>query len=84
MFEITPTEWMGYAASLGVLSSFFMKEMTTLRIVNIIGCSFFIIYGLMMPSLRIALPIIITNVAIVLVNTYYLLLTVRKKKTTQK
>ena len=63
------TDIVGYFASAFVLLSFVMKEMTKLRIVNIIGCSFFIAYGFMMPSW----PVVITNVAIVCVNVFYLM-----------
>ncbi len=62
-------EIIGYLASAFVLLSFVMKEMTKLRIVNIVGCSFFIAYGILIPSW----PIIITNVAIVCVNAFYLI-----------
>lgn len=66
---ITITEWIGYAASLGVLISFLMKEIKVLRIVNSIGCALFVVYGFMLGSI----PIIITNVAILVVNAYYLI-----------
>ncbi|MEL4308032.1 YgjV family protein [Joostella sp. CR20] len=69
-FDTSLTELIGYAASLGVLLSFFMKEISRLRIVNSIGCFFFVIYGIMLPSI----PIIITNAAILGVNFYYLLI----------
>jgi hypothetical protein len=69
-------EIVGYLASAFVLLSFVMKEMTKLRIVNIIGCSFFIIYGALIPSW----PIIITNVAIVCVNVFYLSKTIKPSK----
>lgn len=64
------TELVGYLASLGVLISFLMKEMKMLRAVNIIGCSLFIVYGIL---LEYSFPVIITNVSIVLINIYYLL-----------
>lgn len=64
------TEYIGYLASLFVLLSFVMKKMVALRMVNIIGCGFFIVYGFMLPS--ISWPIVITNVAIVCVNAFYL------------
>ncbi|MEN9302359.1 MAG: hypothetical protein RL264_788 [Bacteroidota bacterium] len=67
--EISTTELIGYAASLFVLLSFLMKKITVLRVVNSVGCTFFIIYGLMIPSY----PIVFTNAAIVLVNAYYLI-----------
>lgn len=66
---IPGTEWVGYAASLGVLISFLMKDIRVLRIVNSIGCALFVAYGFLLGSI----PIIVTNVAILLVNAYYLL-----------
>jgi hypothetical protein len=66
--EFTTTEILGYLASFIVLLSFLMKDMKTLRRLNIVGCGIFIIYGLMLPSI----PVIITNGAIVLINIYYL------------
>ena len=55
-----------------VLLSFTMKDVKKLRLVNMSGCILFIIYGFLMPSFRIGLPIIIANVAILIVNIYYL------------
>ncbi len=63
------TEYIGYLASLLVLVSFLMKNMTYLRLVNTLGCLVFIAYGALLPSI----PIIITNAAIVIINSYYLL-----------
>lgn len=64
------TEIIGYLASLGVLTSFLLKDITKLRLVNMVGCLLFIIYGFM---LNISWPIIITNGSIILVNAYHLL-----------
>jgi uncharacterized protein with PQ loop repeat len=66
---ISNTEIVGYLASLLVLISFLMKEMKTLRIVNTIGCAFFVTYGFL---LNVSVPIIITNAAIIGINIYYL------------
>jgi hypothetical protein len=66
---ISVTEWAGYLASLFVLMSFLMKNIVTLRYVNSIGCLFFVAYGILLAT---SWPIIITNVAIVCVNFYYL------------
>jgi hypothetical protein len=66
-------EYVGYAASFFVLLSFLMKRMLQLRLVNIVGCLFFIAYGFLLPD--ISWPIIITNAAIVSVNLFYLLRT---------
>lgn len=62
------TEYIGYIASAIVLLSFLMRKMIYLRIVNTIGCAFFILYGILLGSI----PVIITNVAIVIINIYYL------------
>lgn len=63
------TEWIGYLASLGVLVSFLMSNMKTLRIISIIGCALFVTYGLLINSM----PIVVTNGTIILINLYHLL-----------
>ncbi len=63
------TEYIGYLASLLVLVSFLMKNMVRLRWLNTLGCMVFIAYGLLLQSI----PIIITNAAIVVINSFYLL-----------
>ncbi|HCQ29442.1 MAG TPA: uroporphyrinogen decarboxylase [Flavobacteriales bacterium] len=63
------TEIIGYIASAGVLISFLMKDIKTLRLVNSIGCSLFIVYGILLGW---SWPIIITNAAILGINAYYL------------
>jgi uncharacterized protein with PQ loop repeat len=45
-----------------------MKDVKKLRVINSIGCALFVIFGLMIKGY----PIVITNVAIVLINFYYL------------
>ena len=64
------TPIIGYLASAIVLLSFVMKDIRTLRWVNIVGCGLFIVWGILIQEI----PVIITNVGIVLVNLYYLLL----------
>ena len=72
---ISYIEWIGYAASLFVLLSFLMRNIVTLRYVNSIGCLFFVAYGILLDSW----PVIITNVAIVFVNAYYLFIKPKKE-----
>jgi hypothetical protein len=48
-----------------------MKDVKKLRLVNMVGCLLFVIYGFMMPTIRVGLPIIITNAAIMGINMYY-------------
>jgi len=69
MDYFSSTEIIGYLASLAVLSSFLMKNIRTLRIVNTIACTIFIIYGVLLAY---SIPIILTNAAIVIINLYYL------------
>ncbi|MGV1013261.1 MAG: uroporphyrinogen decarboxylase [Flavobacterium sp.] len=69
MFDISFTEWIGYAASLVLMISFLMKNIITLRIINSIGALLFVAYGIM---LAISWPIIISNTFILGVNAYYL------------
>ncbi len=71
---ISLTEWIGYLASFFVLLSFLMRNIITLRYVNSVGCLFFVGYGVLLESW----PVIITNVAIVGVNVYYLFINKRE------
>ena len=64
------TEWVGYIAMTVLLISFMMKNVIKLRIINSVGCLFFVIYGVMISQY----PIVVTNLAIILINLYYLLL----------
>jgi len=74
LLGITGTEYVGYLASIMVLLSFTMKDVVKLRLVNMIGCFLFVVYGFLMPSLRVGLPVIIANGAIFLVNFYFAVL----------
>ena len=70
LLGIELTEWVGYLAMTVLLISFTMKNVTKLRIINSVVCFFFVIYGLLISQY----PIVITNVAIILINFYYLTL----------
>jgi len=61
-------EYIGYLATAFVLLSFMMRNIVTLRIVSIIGCALFLLYGF----LKLDVPIIITNSAIIVINVLYL------------
>ena len=63
------TEWIGYIAMATLLVSFMMKDVSKLRIINSIGCAFFIVYGVM---LDVSWPIVVNNAAIICINFYYL------------
>ncbi|MGB0933875.1 MAG: YgjV family protein [Lishizhenia sp.] len=71
--EINATEIIGYLGSLLILVAFTMSDIKRLRYLNSIGCALFVVYGIFLGSI----PIVLTNVAILFVNFYYLFL---KKK----
>jgi len=64
---------LGYIATIVILISFTTTNMRTLRILNIVGCVLFGIYGIILN----AVPVMIINSSVILINLYYLLL---KKK----
>ncbi|GAK89998.1 hypothetical protein JCM19297_620 [Nonlabens ulvanivorans] len=66
--DITFTEFIGYAASAVLLFSFTRKDLKKLRWFNSLGCLLFVIYGFMLDSI----PVLITNLAIIAINAYYL------------
>mgnify|MGYP000609556551 CR=1 FL=1 len=70
-FGIEIAEWVGYIATLVLLTSFTMKRLKSLRIINSIACLLFVVYGIMLSN---AWPIIISNAAIFTINFYYLFL----------
>ena len=64
-------EWIGYAASAGIVGSFLVhNNIRLLRTINAIGCILFVIYGYWINSW----PVILPNVFIFLVQIYYLFL----------
>lgn len=69
ILDISITEWVGYVAMLALLISFMMKDLKKLRIINSVGCGLFVVYGFMLAT---SWPIVITNVAIICINIYYL------------
>lgn len=61
-------EIVGYVASVLVLISLMMSSVLKLRLINLAGALFFVIYGVLIR----AYPIMVVNFAIILVNLYYL------------
>ncbi len=74
---ISSTEWIGHMASVVVLSSFLMKDMLKLRIVNMSGAIIFLAYGILIHSW----PVITTNSVIFFIHVYYLLIKKGKSPT---
>jgi len=69
--SVNTAEWVGYIATAVLLTSFAMKQLRTLRIVNSVACLLFVGYGVLLTN---AWPIIISNAAIFVINIYYLFL----------
>ena len=69
----------GYLAMGFVLLSFMMKSVKNLRIINTIGCCLFIVHGFLLIPVN--WPIVATNIAIVVINIYYLYFVKNNKNT---
>lgn len=68
MFNVSWIEYVGYAASILIGISMFMKNIVKLRFINLIGCILFTIYGFIIN----AYPVAIVNLVIAFTNIYYL------------
>lgn len=68
MFELTPTALIGYLASALVVTSLTMTSVVRLRFFSLLGSITFLVYGLLLASA----PIVITNVAIMVINVWFL------------
>ncbi len=61
--------YVGYAASFFVVLSFILKDLRKVRVVNLIGCILFVIYGVFSSMLW---PIIIPNAILCVIQLYHL------------
>ncbi|SMP04282.1 uroporphyrinogen decarboxylase [Chryseobacterium profundimaris] len=68
--------YIGYSASLFIVLSFILKDVRKIRVVNMIGCICFVIYGIFNGMLW---PVIIPNGLICFIQIYYLLFDKNKK-----
>ena len=68
MFELSPTEIIGYVASLLVVVSLAMTSVVRLRTISLVGSVAFVVYGVLISSV----PILITNAAIAVLNVWFL------------
>lgn len=68
-------ETIGYFASAFVGMSFLMTNMKRLRYVNLIGCSLFVVYGVLLN----AIPVAAMNLFCCFVNIYYIFKLERQK-----
>lgn len=62
-------EWLGYIASLLILTSLLMSSIIKLRWINLVGCILFATYGFLIGSL----PVGLSNTAMAFINIYYLI-----------
>jgi len=63
------TNYVGYAASFFVVLSFILKDLRKVRLLNLIGCILFVIYGVFSDYLW---PIIIPNAILCFIQLYHL------------
>ena len=68
---MTSFDIVGYTASALLITSFMLKDIVKLRLVNSAGCAFFIAFGFMDDPDN--WPIIITNAFIICANFYHLI-----------
>lgn len=61
-------EVLGYLSTVIVAISFLMKDVIKLRLVNSVGCLCFVIYGVLIG----AIPVALLNALIVAINLYYI------------
>ena len=68
MFNVPWIEYVGYAASILIGISMFMKDIVKLRFINLLGSLLFTFYGFTIK----AYPVAIVNLIIVFTNIYYI------------
>lgn len=80
--DILKNEWLGIIASAIVLVSFLTSNQIKTRIINMIGCIVFVIYGLLLPAYSTAFM----NFALLVVHIVFLTkyLIKRRKQNTDK
>ena len=66
--EILQNEWLGLVASAIVLISFLFSNQIKTRIINMVGCVVFVVYGLLLPAYSTAFM----NFALLIVHIVFL------------
>ena len=66
--EILQNEWLGLIASAIVLISFLTSNQIKTRIINMVGCIVFIVYGILLPAYSTAFM----NLALLIVHIIFL------------
>lgn len=62
-------EWIGYAASIFIVLSFMVNQLKIVRVINMVGCLCFVIYG----SYFEVWPVVIPNAILIFIQLYFLL-----------
>jgi len=62
-------EWIGYSASVFIVLSFAVNKLKQIRIINLIGCLCFVIYGVYFEIW----PVVLPNAILIFIQLYYLL-----------
>lgn len=60
---------MGYLAMTFLVISFIPKQIRTVRVINLVGCGFFVVYGILLGW---KYPIIISNGLVAAIQLYHL------------
>ena len=66
--DVLKNEWLGIIASAFILVSFLFTKQTITRIINMVGCIIFVVYGLLLPTYSTAFM----NGALFIVHIVYL------------
>ena len=66
--DVLKNEWLGIVASAFILVSFLFTKQTITRLINMIGCVVFVVYGLLLPTYSTAFM----NGALFIVHIVYL------------
>ena len=79
--DVLKNEWLGIVASVFILISFLFTKQTITRLINMVGCIVFVIYGLLLPTYSTAFM----NGALFIVHVVYLIkdFRLRKKNSTE-
>lgn len=69
LVEILQNEWLGIVASVFVLVSFLTSNQIKTRIINLVGCVVFVVYGMLLPAYSTAFM----NFAMIIVHIVFLI-----------
>lgn len=69
-------DYIGYLASVFIVGGFLLKDLRTIRFINLFGCICFVVYGIFLKDYsdvsQWLLPVIIPNAILTFVQLYHL------------